>query len=92
MDSKLFEFWMENMLLKTIKRGAVIVIDNAKFHRAKALEKLAKAAGCSILFLPPYSPDLNPIEQFWSWLKKKLRKILDNFKTLDDALLNCFST
>ena len=73
---------MEEMLLKTVKNGTIIIMDNAKFHRSKALEKLANAAGCSILFLPPYSPDLNPIEQFWSWLQ-------NNFKTLDEALMSC---
>ncbi|MDR1488503.1 MAG: transposase, partial [Holosporales bacterium] len=67
MNSELFEYWMENMLLKNIEKGRVIVMDNARFHRRKELEKLAKDAGCIVLFLPAYSPDLNPIEQFWSW-------------------------
>ena len=61
-DSVLFEYWFEKMLLKSIPRNSVIVLDNATFHRKKRLQKIAEEAGCEIIFLPPYSPDLNPIE------------------------------
>jgi transposase len=54
------------------------------------LRELAEACGCHILFLPPYSPDLNPIEHFWAWLKKKLRKILPQFNSLDNAVFARF--
>ncbi|MEW4153135.1 transposase, partial [Bacillus thuringiensis] len=52
--------------------------------------------GHSVLFLPPYSPDFNPIEKTWAWLKGKLRKILPSHASLDDAslddaLLDCFA-
>lgn len=90
MDCEIFEYWMENMLLKNVEKGSVIVLDNAAFHRKKELEMLAKQASCEILFLPPYSPDLNPIEQFWSWIKRKLRESLHKFDSLDAALLDCF--
>lgn len=80
------------MLLKNIKKGTVIVMDNAAFHRKRELEKLTEDAECSILFLPPYSPDLNPIEKFWSWLKRKLRETLENFSTLNDAITSAFSS
>ena len=90
MDSELFEYWMENMLLQDIEKESVIIMDNARFHRKKELEKLATNAKCSVLFLPPYSPDLNPIEQFWSWLKRKLREILHNYVSLDEAIQDSF--
>ena len=90
MDSALFVFWFRTMLLPSVRRGSVFVMDNARFHKKKVLCELAKAAGCSILFLPPYSPDLNPIEHFWAWLKKKLRRILLSFDSLDDAISACF--
>ena len=61
------------MLLKNVETGSVIVMDNATFHRKKELEMLAKQSSCKILFLPPYSPDLNPIEQFCS------KKIIGSF-------------
>ncbi|MDR1390856.1 MAG: transposase [Holosporales bacterium] len=65
-------------------------MDNTKFHRKKELETLAKEAECSILFLPAYSPDLNPIEQFWSWVKRKVREVLHNYASLDEAIQASF--
>ena len=89
-DSALFEHWFEKMLLKSIPKYSVIILDNAAFHRKSKLYKLAEKAECEILFLPPYSPDLNPIENFWAWLKQRLRKILPAYYNFDDALLDCF--
>jgi len=89
-DSKLFEFWFENMLLNEAPKGSVFVMDNASFHRKKWLAKLAEAAGCVVIFLPPYSPDLNPIENFWAWLKQRMRSTLQDFDSFDDALSDCF--
>ena len=51
-------------------------MDNASFHRKNSLVVLPKKAECFLIFLPPYSPQFNPIEKFWSWLKRYLRKIL----------------
>jgi len=89
-DSILFEYWFENCLLKEVKSGSVIVLDNATFHRKSILPDLAKKKNCRVLFLPPYSPDLNPIEKKWAWLKQKLRKILPDFDSFDSALATCF--
>ena len=61
MDSKLFTFWFGAVLLPQVKPNSVIVMDNARFHPKKVLHDLANRAGCHVLFLPPYSPDLNPI-------------------------------
>jgi len=90
MDSKLFEFWFVHMLLACLVPGTCIIMDNASFHRKKILHQLAKEAGCKLIFLPPYSPNLNPIEKFWAWLKKRLRKLLHSFNRFDDALFECF--
>ena len=89
-DSRLFEFWFENCLLKEVKEGSVIILDNAAFHRKSVLPDLAKTHNCEVLFLPPYSPDLNPIEKKWAWLKKMLRNILHNFDSFDSALQTAF--
>ena len=89
-DSRLFELWFEEKLLKSTPKGAVFVMDNATFHRKKRLRELAEKAECTVLFLPPYSPDLNPIEKFWAWLKQKLRAILMDYSSFMDALLDCF--
>ena len=86
MDSRLFEFWFSNQLLPSLEQGAVIVMDNASFHSKKRLLSAAQNAGCRLLFLPPYSPELNPIEKFWACLKRFLRKILPASPSFDDAL------
>ena len=56
------------------------------------LRSLAEDAGVRIIFLPPYSPDLNLIEPFWAALKQRLRKIIKNFDNFSDALTACFQT
>lgn len=89
-DGVLFEYWFENRLLKEVPAKSVIVMDNATFHRKEVLRSLAAKAGCSVLFLPPYSPDLNPIEMFWAWLKRKLLALLPFFDDFDAALSACF--
>ena len=63
-DSVLFECWFDNMLFKSIPKCSVIILDNAAFHRKSKLRALSEKAECDILFLPPYSPGLNPIENF----------------------------
>lgn len=90
MDSRLFEFWFSSQLLPSLDKGTVIVMDNASFHSKKRLVSAAQEAGCSLLFLPPYSPELNPIEKFWAWLKRFLRKILSFAPSFDVALSTVF--
>jgi len=89
-DSVLFEFWFTNCLLKEVGENSIIILDNATFHKKSVLPNLARRYGCEVLFLPPYSPDLNPIEKKWAWLKRTLRNILHNFVSLDDALWSAF--
>jgi len=89
-DSVLFEYWFERMLLRTIPKYSVIILDNATFHRKSRLRVMAAEADCEVLFLPPYSPDLNPIELFWAWLKRKVRRLLSSHLCFDDALMDCF--
>lgn len=61
-------------------------MDNATFHKSAESQRLIKEAGCRILFLPPYSPDLNPIEVFWANFKKMVRSNLEELKTLAEAI------
>jgi transposase len=89
-DSILFEFWFENCFLKEVDVGTTIILDNATFHRKSILHELAQKYGCAILFLPPYSPDLNPIEKKWAWIKRKLREIIGLFTDFDSALQSVF--
>ncbi len=90
MDSTLFEKWFKQQLLPALPKETVIVMDNAAFHRKKQLFSIAEENGYRLIFLPPYSPELNPIEKFWSWLKRHLKKFLLYFNTFDDALFECF--
>ena len=90
MDSNLFEAWFSDQLLPSLDKGTVIVMDNASFHSKKRLIFAAQNAGYRLLFLPPYSPELNPIENFWAWLKRFLRKILSSAPSFDDALCTAF--
>ncbi len=69
-----FETWLETCLLPILEVGQVVVMDNATFHKGGRIEQLFKDAGCKLLYLPPYSPDLNKIEQCWSCLKSRIRK------------------
>ena len=61
-------------------------MDNATFHKSQDSQELIKKAGCRILFLPPYSPDLNPIERFWANFKKTVQSNLEKLKTLTEAI------
>jgi len=77
------EHWLKEVLIPEIGRGMVIIMDNAPFHRKNVLRSIAKSLGCMVLFLPPYSPDFNPIEKLFAHIKRWLR--YDGYgKTLDD--------
>ncbi|MEJ0025893.1 MAG: IS630 family transposase [Rhizomicrobium sp.] len=69
-----FLLYVEKVLVPTLKPGDIVVMDNLGSHRSKAVRAAIRAAGAKLFFLPKYSPDLNPIEQFFSKLKHWLRK------------------
>ena len=69
-----FLAYVEQVLVPTLKPGDVVVIDNLGSHKGKAVRAAIRAAGAHLIFLPPYSPDLNPIEQVFAKLKAMLRK------------------
>lgn len=85
-NTELFNMWIKDFLVPELKPHQVIVLDNASFHKSETTRQLIENAGCILLFLPPYSPDLNPIEIFWANLKSKIRSIISNFKTLQEAI------
>jgi len=92
MDHELFEDWFENNLLSALPKGTVIVMNNASFHlhRKDQLYCLAQKQEYFLIFLPPYAPQLNPIEHFWAWLKRCLQKILPLLPSFDEALFAAF--
>ena len=69
-----------------LKPGQVVVMDNATFHKGGRIEQLIHQVGCQLLYLPAYSPDFNKIERCWSWLKNRIRKQIDQFDCLRDAM------
>ena len=75
-NTEVVDTYFEKVLLPALPKGSVIVLDNASFHQSPSTQKLVAAAGCELLFLPTYSPDLNPIEHVWASLKTALRRVL----------------
>lgn len=85
-NRRVFEAWLQRCLVPTLKIGQVVVLDNATFHKGGRIEEMIIESGCELLYLPPYSPDLNKIERCWSWLKSRIRKCLNQFESLRDAM------
>jgi transposase len=73
-NGDLFSAYVEQVLAPTLSPGDVVVLDNLGSHKAKAARAAVRGRGAHLLFLPPYSPDLNPIEQVFSKLKHMVRK------------------
>jgi transposase len=69
-----FTEWVRHFLVPVLKPGDIVIIDNLSSHKGKVIRALIRATGAHVLFLPPYSPDLNPIEQAFAKLKAFLRK------------------
>ena len=86
----LFELWLEECLLPQLQPGDVILIDNASFHRSQAIDEIVAEAGCELWYLPPYSPDLNKIEHWWSVLKNWMKQRWDEFDTFRDCVDTAF--
>jgi transposase len=96
MDTVAFEAYVCHVLLPTLRPGQVVVMDNLSVHKAARIHEAVGAHGCSLLFLPAYSPDCNPIELMFSKLKAVLRKLgsrtqealLDGLAVALDAILS----
>ena len=71
-DREVFEAYVERLLAPTLRRGQVVVMDNLTAHKGERVRELIEERGCELLYLPPYSPDLNPIEEAFSKVKRIL--------------------
>jgi len=73
-DAQSFLAYVEQLLVPTLHPGDIVILDNLGSHKGPAVRRAIRAAGAKLFFLPPYSPDLNPIEQVFAKLKTLLRK------------------
>lgn len=91
-----FKAWIEQALAPTLEPGDIVILDNLSSHKVAGIKQAIKARGAKLVYLPPYSPDLNPIEQVFAKLKHLLRKAAARtVEALHDAigkLLHEFST
>ena len=83
LNGKNFLSYVKNTLIPTLKKGDIVVMDNLSCHKVKGVKEAIEEAGASVLYLPPYSPDFNPIEMMWS----KMKTLLHNWKTDTPELL-----
>jgi transposase len=82
-----FRLYVEELLVPTLRPGDIVIMDNLGSHKGKAVRRAIRATGAKLLFLPKYSPDLNPIEQLFAKLKHYLREAAERtFDTLCDAI------
>ena len=91
-DTELFNLWLKQCLIPALPENSVIVMDNASFHKSSETKEIIESNGRRILFLPPYSPDLNPIEKFWAVMKSKIKKIIDGCSDLGTCVEIVFQT
>jgi len=83
----IFEAYIEQILLPTLKVGDIVVLDNLSAHKSQQVRELIASVGAELWYLPPYSPDLNPIEKMWSKVKSILRTLKTRTKeALIDAI------
>jgi len=80
-----YEIYVERILAPSLKPEQVVIIDNASFHKSKNIIDLIEKAGCKLIFLPPYSPDFNPIEHFWTAIKNKIRRACESINDFYEA-------
>jgi len=91
LDGSLFSAYVSQCLAPTLKEGDIVIMDNGSPHKVKGVVETIESKGAFVLYLPAYSPDLNPIEKMWSKIKSYLRKVkartLDAlYEALKDAL------
>ncbi len=74
------------MLVPNLKKNQIVIMGNASIHKSPKIREAIEKAGCSLVYQPPYSPDLNPIEHFWSHLKRKIGALQQKFESIFDAI------
>lgn len=90
-NTELFMSWIEQQLVPSLKKGQAVVMDNASFHKSPKIREAIEQAGCRLIYLPPYSPDLNPIETFWANMKKWIKCNIPHITHTWNAILTFFN-
>jgi isftu1 transposase len=85
-DKEIFNQWIEEFLIPELKPNQTVVLDNAAFHKSPKTTELVESVNCKLLYLPPYSPDFNPIEQKWGHVKNSVKKIRSKFENFTECL------
>lgn len=86
-NGEVFDAFMEQIVVPHLGPGKIVVLDNVPFHHRESIQELIEAQGATVKFLPPYSPEFNPIEECWSKLKAWLRKCAARtVSTLQEAI------
>ena len=75
LNGEKFKEYLREKLIHTLKPGDILIMDNLRSHKVQDVKELVESVGAKIMYLPPYSPDLNPIEQMWSKIKAFLRSV-----------------
>lgn len=87
-NTEVFKTYIRDVLITALQPGQTVIMDNINFHKNSKVKELIESVGCTILFLPTYSPDLNPIEHYWFKIKNEIRKVVGDFETFYDAVFN----
>jgi transposase len=74
-DAAIFRAYIKHVLVPTLRKDQIVVMDNLSSHKSPEIREMIEAAGAELWYLPPYSPDLNPIEKMWSKVKELLRAL-----------------
>jgi len=92
-DTDVFCAYVSEVLSPTLVKGDIVVLDNLSAHKAQRVRELIEASGARLVYLPPYSPDFNPIERCWSKIKTFLRAAKARTRErLDEAIKQAFAT
>ena len=92
-DGAVFINFIDQVLVPSLRPGMVVVMDNLSAHKVRGIRESIEAAGCRLVYLPPYSPDFSPIENVWSKVKQALRTIgARGVATLEAAVQTALAT
>ena len=81
-----FETYTQKVLCPSLRKGQVVIMDNATFHKSKKIRELIEEKECTLIYLPPYSPERHPIEKYWGVLKKKIKQCRRIIEDIDEAI------